>query len=301
MLTFFDLQTTRPFVFKVDAQRKQLLFGGVIPVRRMHVTAQQWGVSIECEGGCAGVEWVGHEEVLNELAYMAVVCNITHNIPPQHVPKGPLFLKQAKANQGGRLCLKEGLIEKLLTSRYGCDEHGWVDSTASISKAITRGGVKALTINSTTMNWKGRDSEEEQGVDEETPNRLETLFVTAMPPKPPPPRSSGSANSRRSDGSCRSVTEASSVVSSQSCDTNLSPLQYSYIAYVSFKDAPEGLFLSRNAHPQGTPVVVSAFDNGTEVGTVSNVTRIRDVTSCGDVEQHIIRKASEAEVKSYIL
>ena len=310
VLGFHDLQTDRPFMYKVDCSKKQLLYGGVIAVRRMGVTAQQWGISIECEGGCAGVAWEDSEPFLAELAHMAVACKVNHNIPPQFVPTGPLHIKHARAMQGGRLCLKEGLITRLITARYGSHERGWVDCRDAILKGIVNGGVKGLVINQDSMCWRGTEGEQEQGVDSgEVENRLEIMFLTASPPKPPPPRSSGSGASRRSCAShlsdtmsvhsFHSVTEASSVVSSHS--TELSPLSFTYMAYVTFRDAPKGLFLSRYAYTTGTPVVVSAMGGGTECGTVVSASRISDVTSCGDVEQHIIRKANEAEVRSFIL
>ena len=203
-MIFNDTKTDLPLMFAVHTSKNHMLFvkGKPVMVRRLEVTFQSWGVQVECEGGTAGVRWEDHEAFIEELACMVVVCKVRHNIPDGYLPENPaLFTQHAKAMQGGRLCLREGLITRLLTARYGSPDAGWSNCKERVQKHVVNGGVKGLVIDDYTMTEPPEGSAAAAAAaaaaDAAIPRIdeakvLEILFLTPVAKKPPP-RGSGSS------------------------------------------------------------------------------------------------------------
>eukprot|EP01064_Diplonema_japonicum_P034229 TRINITY_DN702_c0_g3_i1.p1 TRINITY_DN702_c0_g3~~TRINITY_DN702_c0_g3_i1.p1 ORF type:complete len:240 (+),score=22.90 TRINITY_DN702_c0_g3_i1:53-721(+) len=188
ILPFFDLCTNSVSRLRVPKGARTLWFEfnstELVVAAGVKVSSAPWGVSIEVLGTdkVAGVSWGAAAVMLGELRSMAAFTGCIHNIPKQEgssEEEEPKYSRTVTGLQGGKLCLKEGLISHLLTASYGNPSVGFSDVRGSVLPFIRNGGVKGLPITNETMGWHGYTADD-------TSNKLHITFLSTVPARPPP-------------------------------------------------------------------------------------------------------------------
>eukprot|EP01059_Diplonema_ambulator_P032243 TRINITY_DN623_c5_g1_i1.p1 TRINITY_DN623_c5_g1~~TRINITY_DN623_c5_g1_i1.p1 ORF type:complete len:246 (+),score=33.98 TRINITY_DN623_c5_g1_i1:54-740(+) len=194
ILPFFDLCTNDVSRMRVQGGTRTMWYeygeGGMVVVSGLGVNGRGWGVEVSIGGTAkvAGVQWGAAGVVLGQMKAMADFCSVSWTMPGQDGSQQPqtaqMYHRSVVAMQGGKLCLRQGLITHLLTATYGNPTTGFVDVMSLILPNVRQGGVKGLEVTDHSMSYHMNHFTDPE--DPATGNKLHITFLSDTPARPPP-------------------------------------------------------------------------------------------------------------------